>query len=235
MLRIAIVEDEEANRVQMQEFIHQYAAEYKLDIQVTEFADGESVLAGYHKNFDIMLLDIEMPGMNGMEVAKRIRETDQDIVLVFITNMAQYAIEGYSVNALDFVLKPINYYTFSLKFSRAIDRVKVREEKEILLNVSYGIRRMKVSQIYYVDIQNRILRYHTAEGEFLVRGTLQSAEEELAQYHFVKCNHWYLVNLKYVTEINDNLVTVAGHTLEISRRNKNTFMTAVTNYVGGNT
>ncbi len=235
MLRIAIVEDEQSNRAQMQEYICRYGEERGIDIQVTEFADGTAVPAAVQKGFDIILLDIEMPGMNGMEVAKRIRETDQEVVLVFITNMAQYAIEGYAVNALDFVLKPIHYYTFSLKLSRAIERVRVREDKEILLHVANGIRRMKVSQIYYVDIQNRILHYHTSEGDFPVRGTLQSAEEELSRYHFVKCNHWYLVNLKYVTEINDNLVTVAGNVLEISRRNKNAFLNAVTDYIGGNT
>ncbi len=235
MLRIAIVEDEELNRVQIKEYIDCYAREQKLEIQVSEFKNGEAVLSGYNRDFDIILLDIELPGINGMEVARRIREVDEDVVLVFITNMAQYAIDGYSVGALDFVLKPINYYTFSLKLGRAIKRVQVREDKDIILNVSNGMKRLKVSQIYYVDIQNRILHYHTSEGEFLVRGTLQAAEEELARYHFVKCNHWYLVNLKYVTEISDNLVTVAGNTLEISRRNKNAFMNAVTNYVGGNT
>ena len=182
----------------------------------------------------LVLLDIQMPGMNGMEVARKIRETDENVVLVFITNMAQYAIEGYSVNALDFVLKPVNYDIFSLKLSRAISRVKMRKDEEIVLPLPNGMKRISVSKIYYVDIQNRILQYHTSEGDFKVRGTLQAAEEELCKYHFVKCNHWYLVNLKYVTEIQNNFVTVAGHVLEISRRNKNTFMNAVTNYIGGN-
>lgn len=235
MLQIAIVEDEQVNRTQMKEYISQYAAEHKLDIEVTEFENGELVLEGYAKQYDIMLLDIEMPGRNGMEVAKAIREVDTDVVLVFITNMAQYAIEGYSVDAMDFVLKPISYYTFALRLGRAIDRVKTREDKEILLNISGGLKRILVAQIYYIDIQNRILHYHTDEGEFQVRGTLQSAEEVLGKYHFVKCNHWYLVNLKYVSAIHDNLVTVAGDTLEISRRNRNAFLNAVTNYIGGNT
>lgn len=234
MLRIAIVEDEKQNRDQMQKYLEQYRQENHLEMEVTEFADGTDAVRNFGKDFDIMLLDIEMPGMNGMEAAREIRKVNKQVVLVFITNMAQYAIEGYSVDALDFVLKPINYYTFSLKLKRAADRALSREEKEILLPASNGIRRIKVSQIYYVDIQNRMLHYHTAEGEITVRGTLQSAEEELGKYHFVKCNHWYLVNLKHVSEINENVAVVAGSQLEISRRNKNAFMQAVTNYVGGN-
>ena len=235
MLHIAIVEDEETVRNQEKEFIERYSKEHKIDIKISEFENGEVILERYDRSFDIMLLDIEMPGMNGMELAKRIRAVDEQMVLVFITNMAQYAIEGYSVDALDFVLKPINYYTFAFKLGRAIERARTREDKEVILNLSNGIRRIRISQIYCVDIQNRILHYHTAEGDFYVRGTLQAVEEELGLYHFVKCNHWYLVNLKYVSEIRDNLVMVAGKKLEISRRNKKNFLHAVTNYVGGNT
>ena len=235
MLHIAIVEDEEIVRNQEREYIDRYSRENKIDIKISEFESGEAVLAECDRSFDIMLLDIEMPGMNGMDLARQIRAVDDQVVLVFITNMAQYAIEGYSVDALDFVLKPINYHTFSFKLRRAMERAHTRKDKEIILNVSNGIRRIRISQIYCVDIQNRILHYHTAEGDFYVRGTLQAAEEELGPYHFVKCNHWYLVNLKYVTEINDNLVNVAGTILEISRRNKKIFLNAVTDYVGGST
>jgi DNA-binding LytR/AlgR family response regulator len=75
-----------------------------------------------------------------------------------------------------------------------------------------------------------MLHYHTKEGEVVVRGTMQSAEESLKDYHFTKCNHWYLVNLKYVSEIQEQLVFVADAKLEISRRNKTAFTKAVTDY-----
>lgn len=70
-----------------------------------------------------------MPHLNGMEAAQKIRELDKEVVIVFITNMAQYAIKGYEVDALDFILKPLNYYTFSMRFTRAVGRVKNREGK----------------------------------------------------------------------------------------------------------
>ena len=79
-----------------------------------------------------------------------------------------------------------------------------------------------------------MLHYHTEQGELVVRGTMQATEQELARYHFVRCNYWYLVNLRYVTEIRRDTVIVAGNELEISRRNRTAFMTALTNYVGGN-
>ena len=159
---------------------------------------------------------------------------DSDVVLMFVTNMAQYAINGYAVGALDFVLKPVNYYTFTVRFARAIQRARQRENGQILLTLPDCVRRLDTQQIYYVEVQNRMLHYHTELGEFVLRGTMQSAEKELSRYHFVRCNHWYLVNLSHVAEVRRDMVVVAGTELEISRRNRTAFLTALTEYVGGN-
>ncbi|WP_270813378.1 LytR/AlgR family response regulator transcription factor [Hungatella effluvii] len=232
MLKIAVVDDEKEYIDQIQEYIRQYSAEKKREIQTETFCDGSALLENYSPRFDIILLDIEMGKMNGMETAREIRKKDQDVVLVFITNMAQYAINGYDVGALDYVLKPINYYTFSVRLDRAVSRVKKRQPEEILLNLPDGIKRLKVDRIHYVEVQNRMLHYHTEDGIFVVRGTLQGAEETLKESHFVRCNHWYLVNLQYVSEIRKNIVIVAGDELEISRRNKTAFLSELTDYMG---
>ena len=140
--------------------VGRYAKEYDLQIQTTAFPDGRELVQNYHK-FDILLMDIEMPHLNGMEAAQKIRELDKEVVIVFITNMAQYAIKGYEVDALDFILKPLNYYTFSMRFTRAVGRVKNREGKRICLNLPDGAKFLDSREIYYVEIQNRMLHYHT--------------------------------------------------------------------------
>lgn len=235
MLKIAIVDDETVYIDQIQTYIEQYGQEKNREIQTEAFCDGSGLLEHYSPRFDIILLDIELGEMNGMEVAREIRKRDQEVVLVFITNMAQYAINGYDVGALDYVLKPINYYTFSVRLDRALSRVKKRQTEELLLNLADGIKRIRVDQIHYVEVQNRMLHYHTEQGVFVVRGTLHGAEEMLMDSHFVRCNHWYLVNLQYVSEIRRNIVIVAGDELEISRRNKTAFMSELTDYMGTGT
>ena len=110
--------------------------------------------------------------------------------------------------------------------------MKKRQPEEILLSLPDGIRRLKADRIHYVEVQNRMLHYYTEDGVFVVRGTLQGAEEQLRECHFVRCNHWYLVNLSYVSEIRKNIVIVAGDELEISRRNKTAFLSALTDYMG---
>lgn len=234
MYRIAVVEDEQQYRDEVCRYIEQYATEHQLNFDVTTYTDGQEIVDDAQKHYDIIFFDIEMTQLNGMDAAKVIRERDANVVMVFITNMAQYAIEGYEVGALDFVLKPIDYYGFSFRLARALGRVQKKQGNlEFAINTPGGIKKLNSNDIYYIEIENRFLVYHTAEGDFSQRGTLQSAEEMFQNYHFVKCNHWYLVNLKYVTEIEENIVHVAGSRLEISRRNRAHFLKEVTEYIGG--
>lgn len=233
MYRIALVDDEKKFTDQLEEYIKQYQSENTVEFQVSVFHSSTDFLSGFEKEYDLILLDVEMPGLNGMELAHKIRETDEQVVLMFITNMAQYAIHGYSVGALDFVTKPLNYYTFAMKLTRALKRVPKKESSSLLLTMADGVKRIEIRQIYYLEVQNRLLHYYTDEGEFVVRGTLQSAEEKLKGYPFEKCNHWYLVNLMHVKEVRKNIAVVGSHELEISRRNKTAFLKALTDYMGG--
>ena len=233
MYHVAIVEDEAEFATQLQDLLKQYQKENDVPIKVSVFSDGAEILKDYQPLYDIILLDIEMPEVNGMDAAEQIRKMDSNVVLMFITNMATYAIRGYEVGALDFVMKPINYYTFSMKFTRAIKRAKQKEQQQILIGLSDGVKKFGIHQIYYVEVQNRMLHYHTDEGEYVMRGTMSSVEQMLAPYPFVKCNHWYIVNLMHVSEVRNNIAIVGGHELEISRRNRTAFLKALTEYVGG--
>lgn len=233
MYHIAIVEDENSFATQLQEYLAKYEVENDVRFKVTFFSDGSEILEEYQPLYDIIMLDIEMPKVNGMEAAEQIRAQDGNVTLMFITNMASYAIRGYEVGALDFVMKPINYYTFSMKLTRVLKRTKQKAQQDILLTLPDGVKKLNVQQIYYVEVQNRMLYYHTEEGIFAMRGTMQSVEQMLAPYTFAKCNHWYIVNLKHVSEVRKNTAVVAGDELEVSRRNRTAFLKALTEYVGG--
>lgn len=233
MYHVAIVEDEASFATQLQEYLKQYEEENDVRFKISVFGDGAEILEDYQPLYDIILLDIEMPKVNGMKAAEEIRAQDADVTLMFITNMANYAIRGYEVGALDFVMKPINYYTFSMKMTRVLKRTKQKAQQDILLTLPDGVKKLNVQQIYYVEVQNRMLYYHTDEGVFVMRGTMQSVEQMLAPYAFAKCNHWYIVNLKHVSEVKKTTAVVAGHELEVSRRNRTAFLKALTDYVGG--
>ena len=233
MLKTAIVEDDESYREELSSYVKRYAAESGQDIQIFIYGDGSSILKEYERKYDIILLDIEMPKINGMETARRIRAVDPGVVLVFITNMASYAIHGYEVGALDFITKPVTWFTFQLRFRRAVERAAMRKDEEFLLAGRDGVEKIQVRDIYYVEVQNRMLYYHTKRGTIELRGTMKSAEETLFPHHFAKCNHWYIVNLAHVKRITKDTVIVGDRELEMSRRARAGFLDALTAYMGG--
>lgn len=235
MLKIAVVEDQDAMREQLCGFIRRYADEQALKAEITCFSDGALLIKDYQPgSYDILFMDVEMPQLGGFDTAERIREVDSDLILVFVTNMAQYAIHGYSVDAMDYVLKPVDYYQFSTKLARAIQRVQRRRGAQVVLQLAGNeMKILDTGEIYYLETRNRMLYYHTAQGEYAVRASLQSAEKQLASHHFVKCNQCYLVNLAHVRAVDDNFVQVGEDKLEISRRQKAAFLTAVASYLGG--
>lgn len=233
MYHIAVVEDEKICSVQVQQFLEQYQEENNVRFKVTVFEAATQILESYEPLYDMILMDIDMPGMNGMDAADQIRQTDQDVVIVFITNIASFAIRGYEVGAMDFVVKPITYYNFSTRLARALRRSRSREPRQMILTLADGVKKLEVGQIYYVEVQNRMLHYYTQEGVFAVRGTMQSVQQMLEAYSFAKCNHWYMVNLRHVSEVKKNTVVVGEYELEISRRNRTPFLKALTEYVGG--
>lgn len=234
MPRIAVVDDQPDMRQQLCSMIDQYSRENNCMLEVTAFSDGAQIITNYCKGFDIIFLDIEMPELGGMDAAERIRTVDPDVVLVFVTNMAQYAIKGYEVDALDYVLKPVSYGAFCTKLSRAVQRVQRRKGGQVALQLSGGgMQLLDTGDILYLETRNRMLYYHTATQEYAVRGSLAGAEKQLAAYHFARCNQCYLVNLQYVRGVENDFVQVGDARLEISRRQKAAFMTAVASYLGG--
>ena len=224
MLKIAVVEDQTEVRESLCQFIRQYAGEQGLQAEVEPFADGAVIAEGYQPGYDIIFLDVEMPRLGGFGAAERIRAVDPDVVLVFVTNMAQYAIKGYEVDALDYVLKPVSYFAFSQRMQRALERMKHRTRKFISVPFQGGMRKLDISQIRYIEVVNHSLIYHL-DGETLeAKGVLSELEEALTAYHFFRCNKCYLVNLEHVNGVNENCADVDGDQIQVSRPKKKAFL-----------
>lgn len=233
MISIAIVEDERDYQEQLHRYILRYEQEYGERTELHFFTDGDEILDHYAAVYDIIFMDVQMRRLNGMDAARRIRKLDENVILIFITNMAQYAIQGYEVSAMNYILKPIAYFPFSQELHKAVRKLKQKDEKYIAVSQDQGLLRLNVNQISYVESFGHNLTVHSDMGDYTFRGTLKEMEEKLQGAAFVKCNSGYLVNLKYVQAVKQNAAVVGGDELPISRSRKKEFMEALTDYMGG--
>lgn len=233
MIKIAIIEDNSRDLDQILSFLSRYQQDQSCAFSATSFDDPMKFLSEYRSNYDLVFMDIELPPFHGIDIARRLREIDSVVALVFITNMEQCAVNGYEVDALDFVVKPINYYRFSSMMAKALRNIAKRSEKEILVRSSSKITRLPISQIYYVEVRDHLLIYHSTQGNLESWGKLSEIEKELAGYDFVRCSSSYLVNLRHIISVDGDTANIAGDKLPISQRRRKAFYNSVTEYLSG--
>ena len=233
MIKIAIVEDEAMYAKQLEEFLHQYEAENHEAFDITIYSDGDQIVNKYKSQFDIILMDVEMKFMDGMSAAEEIRKMDSEVVIIFITNMAQYAIRGYAVDALDYVLKPVSYFVFSQRLNRAIERMKKREAKVIMVNIKGGMVRINIANIYYIESYGHTVLVHSKGKDFQLRMNIQDAAKQLPKRCFTAPHRCYLVNMEHILYTSsDEIMLSNGAKLPISRRKRQEFNQAFNTYLG---
>ncbi len=236
MINVAIVDDEQAVRKQLAEYVDKYAAESGIECGVKCFDSALSFVNRDKHAFDLILLDIEMPDVSGMELASQIRKTDTSVAIIFVTNMAQYAIRGYEVDASDFIVKPISYGDFAMKVGRIFRRIVQRRDTQITVTDGDTAKRIPVSDIRYVEVQGHALTYHMRDCVITERGTLKKREEALLDSGFARCNNYCLVNLRFVSAVNGYTVFVSGgsgraaESLSISHPRKKDFIRVLNEY-----
>lgn len=234
-MRIAIVEDEKEFAKQLMNDLDRYGKESGVAMDVRWFTDGAQIVGDYRPEWDLILLDIDMPTMDGITTAKEIRRQDAGVLLMFVTNLAQYAIKGYEVEAVDYVLKPINYQAFKMKMNKVMRIYRNTQEEFVMLKKEGEIKRIPLSHIYYIEVTGHRMIYHTSEGIIEKSGeqTLTVLERELHDRGFARCNACYLVNLRFVDTITEQEIRVAGECLTVSRGKKKTFREELMEYARG--
>lgn len=233
MIRIALVEDEENNVKEINSYLKRYSKEYNVEIQISNFGYANLFLSQYNNNFDIVLMDIGLPDIDGMTAIRKLREIDNNVLVIFVTNLAQYAVNGYEVDAFDFLVKPVSYYNLVLKINRALERIGSRKEKQIWVSTRNEKRLIMASKLKYVEVIKHKIIYHTVDGEVSSLGSLKNVCDELEGLSFALCNQCYLVNLHYVTGIDGYKCIIGNEVLQISLPKKNSFIHALNNYLGG--
>ena len=198
MYRIAICDDEAEARRYVAELVRRWAEQGEHDVTLREYPSAEGLLFGDEAGYDILLLDIEMGGMNGVDLARSIRGRDAVAEIIFVTGYSDYIAEGYDVAALQYLMKPVSWEKLSATLDRALERLH-RNERSLCLKTAGGMVRTPLYSIKYIDVQRNYATVHTNE-EITVRRTLSQLAGELDE-RFFRLGRSAVINLYAVRKV----------------------------------
>ena len=232
-IRIAVVEDSVDDLNNCLSLLDRYSKEKHLTFDIQTFASGDAFLMRFKSQYDFIILDINLSAMNGIDVARNIREKDEEVVIMFATNLAKYATRGYEVDAIDFVLKPLTYASFYLRLEKVMKKLNKKNDYFIVVPFDGGFNKININDVLYIEVISHDIIFHLANNQVITTsGTLKKYEEQLKKYWFMRCNSCYLVNahkIKRVEKLEIQLVN--DEVIAISHPKKKSFMESFKKFV----
>ena len=184
--------------------------------------------------YDLVLLDIDLPGISGMEAAQLLRVYDETTPIIFVTNLAKYAVKGYEVGATGFIIKPVNWGNLSMNLDRALRAIRQNVGRTVMVPTDDGMRVVPFSQLVFVEVTGHRLTYHLEDSTALeARGSLGQLEDELSGAPVIRISKSCVANMDKIVLVRaQGMQMSTGVTLPISRTRKREVMDAVTDYLG---
>lgn len=233
MLHVAVCDDDASVRQLLQTYLNRYAKENRRSIQATLFSDGNEIKEADLSATDLLIMDIQMPGLNGLDAARSIRRTNQTLPIIFFTSYVQYALEGYEVQAFRFLLKPLDYPQFSEVVGKALEQISQRQEAFLTIQSNDEMLRIPIGEIDYAETdRGRILIHHKGKVS-ACRSTMQRMEETLLPHHFFRCHKAYIIALSGVRTFGiSDVIMSDGAVIPISKHRKKELKEALTIFWG---
>ena len=216
-LNFAICDDSIIDSNYVKELVINWSAKIKCQVNINVFPSAEAFLFHYeeNKNYDVLLLDIEMGKMDGVTLARKIRSSNKSVQIIFITGYSDYIAEGYEVEALHYLMKPLKEEKLYDVLERALSKV-IQNEKSIVLNLSDEIVRIPLHEILYIDVDRNYITVH-ANKDYIIKKTLSEIEKELDE-RFFRIGRSAIVNLKFINRVTKQDVYLSnGVTLQLPR------------------
>ena len=232
MLNVAIVEDDEKVAATIETFL---LSKNEEEFKTTKFKNGKEFIDNFHDEFDLIFMDIEMPEVDGLSASEKVRETNKKVPIIIVSYSPKYAVKGYNVNALGYLVKPIGKVDFDNLLEKALKTIQTNQSSFLFISIKDSIVKVDTNDVIYLEVKGHYLTFYFSNKKppLVVRGRITDYQDMLYKYGFSRCNECYLVNLKHVTEVlsGKNLVYLNDVVLTISRSKKKRFLSDFTNFV----
>ena len=232
MINIGICEDELHYRVNIKDMLGDILSTYSINYKIYEFSSGEELLSNYPKDLDILIMDIQMKIINGMDTARKIREFDQDLEIIFMTSFSEFMQEGYEVKAYRYILKPISERKISRNILPCINEIMKKKNNYLTINVKNYVDRIKIDSIVYIETDRPNILIYTNDNKYTTKMSISKIDKILREHGFFRCHNSYIVNLKLVESMNSNTLKIGEKYIPISKYRVKELKLALTNILG---
>lgn len=227
---IAVIEDDNVAFENLSNMLNRFSNEFKQDFEIKWFKSGEEFLETIDIIYSIIFLDVDLPGINGLEIAKRIRDVNNVSSLIFVTNLAKYVQFGYEVDAVSYLIKPIEYNSFSLVFNKAINKYLSNTANDFIIKIPGGMEITSLDKLMYIEIMFHKLNYHLIDKNIEKTGSLKSIEKIVLDRGFIKCHNAFIVNPKFIERVDKNDLIINGDRIPVARNRRKEVLDKLSDY-----
>ncbi len=232
MINIGVCDDESIHRNKIKEILVDLLDTYNMDYKIYEYDSGENLLSDYPSDLDILIMDIQMKSINGMDTARKIRENDDNVEIIFMTSFSEFMQEGYEVKAYRYLLKPINENKIIKHITPCIKDIMKKRSNHLTISTKNNIERIKIDSILYIETSRPNILIYTNDNMYSAKMSISKIDKMLKEYGFFRCHTSYLINLKKVEYMDGKDVTINQNKIPVSKHRLKALRLAITNTLG---
>jgi len=234
MLEIAICEDDIIQQERLEILLSEIGLQESINLR--KFDSGEKLIKSYESDdkYGIILLDMQLDLLDGIQTAEIVREYDKNCLIIIITSVMEYAVEGYSIDAYDFIMKPVDKVKFARVINKAVKELQVRMNKTYLIQARDTTKAIKLSEIQFIESNRNRVIIHTNTETYTNNENISSVVDKLGKDGFVRISRYYIVNIYYIKEIGvKTLILISGEELNYSEKYRDNIKKEYLNFMMG--